>query len=131
MHWIFGVKFVNLGDSCTVGGDHAMNIIIARVPVLNVSEYFMKGVIMGAQYTLALICSIPLLIIIAVVFNKKDLSSLGTGTIGCEFWYALLIIIAHLSLFVILAWMVKRYKMRKREDLLPNEHFFAERYYSY
>ena len=40
MHWIFGVKFVNLGDSCTVGGDRAMNIIIARVPVLNVSEYF-------------------------------------------------------------------------------------------
>ena len=33
------MKFVNLGDSCTVGGDHAMNIIIARVPVLNVSEY--------------------------------------------------------------------------------------------
>ena len=32
------MKFVNLGDSCTVGGDHAMNIIIARVPVLNVSE---------------------------------------------------------------------------------------------
>jgi hypothetical protein len=32
--------------------------------------------------------------------------------------------------FVILAWMVKRYKLRKREDLLPNEHFFAERYYS-
>ena len=38
MHWIFGVKFVDLGDSCTVGGDPAMNIIIARVPVLNVSE---------------------------------------------------------------------------------------------
>ena len=39
MRWIFGVKFVNLGDSCTVGGDPAMNIIIVRVPVLNVSEY--------------------------------------------------------------------------------------------
>ena len=38
MHWIFGVKFVDLGDSCTVGGDPAMNIIIAWVPVLNVSE---------------------------------------------------------------------------------------------
>ena len=38
MHWIFSVKFVNLGDSCTVGGDPAMNIIIARVPVLNVTE---------------------------------------------------------------------------------------------
>ena len=36
MYWIFSVKFVDLGDSCTVGGDPAMNIIIARVPVLNV-----------------------------------------------------------------------------------------------
>ena len=39
MYWIFGVKFVDLGDCCTVGGDPAMNIIIARVPVLNAPEY--------------------------------------------------------------------------------------------
>ena len=91
----------------------------------------MKGAIIGAQYTLISVCSIPTLVIIGVVLYKTDLSSLGTGTISCEFWYALLIIVAYLSLFILLAWMVKRYKMRKREDLLPNEHFFAERYYSY
>ena len=97
------------------------------------APYSMKGAVIGAQYTLLSICSIcstPILVIIGVLY-KNDLSSLGTGTIGCEFWYALLIIVAYLSLFVILAWIVKRYKMRKREDLLPNEHFFAERYYSY
>ena len=38
MCWIFGVKFVDLGDSYTVGRDPAMNIIIARVPVLNAPE---------------------------------------------------------------------------------------------
>ena len=38
MYWIFGVKTVDLGDSYTVGGDPGMNIIIARVPVLNVPE---------------------------------------------------------------------------------------------
>ena len=38
MYWIFSVKFVDLGDSCTAGGDPAMNIIIVRVPVLNVPE---------------------------------------------------------------------------------------------
>ena len=37
MYWIFGVKFINLGESCTMGGDPAMNII-ARVPVHNVPE---------------------------------------------------------------------------------------------
>ena len=95
------------------------------------APYSMKGVIIGAQYTLISVCSIPMIVIIAVVLYKKDLLSLGTGTISCEFWYALLIIVAYLFLFIIFAWMVKRYKMRKREDLLPNEHFFAERYFSY
>ena len=38
MYWIFGVKFIDLGDSCMMGGDSAMNIIIARVPVLNAPE---------------------------------------------------------------------------------------------
>jgi peptide/histidine transporter 3/4 len=94
------------------------------------APYSMKGVIMGAQYTLISICSIPILVTNVVILNTESLSSLGKGTISCEFWYALLIIAAYLSLFLILAWMVKRYKMRKREDLLPNEHFFAERYYS-
>jgi peptide/histidine transporter 3/4 len=94
------------------------------------APYSMKGVIMGAQYTLISICSIPILVTNVVILNTESLSSLGKGTISCEFWYALLIIAAYLSLFVVLAWMVKRYKMRKREDLLPNEHFFAERYYS-
>ena len=103
----------------------AIEFICSQAP------YSMKGIIIGAQYTLISICSIPTFVIIPVVLSKTDLSSLGTGTIGCEFWYALLIIVAHISLFILLAWMVKRYKMRKREDLLPNEHFFAERYYSY
>ncbi len=64
---------------------------------------------MGAQYTLISICSIPKIVIITVVFYKKDLSSFGNGTISCEFWYALLIIAAYLSLLVTFAWMIKRY----------------------
>ena len=52
------------------------------------APYSMKGVIIGAQFTLISVCIIPLVVIIAaVVFYKKDLSSLGTGIIGCEFWY--------------------------------------------
>ena len=100
-----------------------IEFIYSQVP------YSMKGLIIGAQYTLVQICSIPIAAVI-VMFLKKNLSSLGKGTISCEFWYAMLIVAANLSIFLILLWMVKRYKMRKREDLLPNEHFFAERYYS-
>ena len=71
------------------------------------APYSMKGITIGAQYTLISICSIPTIIIIAVVLHKENISSLGNGTIGYEFWYALLIIVSYLSLFVILAWMVK------------------------
>ena len=37
----------------------------------------MKGAIIGAQYTLLSICSIPTFVIIGVVLYKTDLSSLG------------------------------------------------------
>ena len=39
MYWIFGVKTVALRGSYVMGGDTAMNIIIALVLVLNVSEH--------------------------------------------------------------------------------------------
>jgi hypothetical protein len=43
-----------------------------------------------------------------VILNTENLSSVGNGTISCEFCYALLIIAAYLSLFVIFAWMVAK-----------------------
>ena len=101
-----------------------IEFICSQVP------YSMKSVtvIIGAQYTLMLIILIPT-IAVSVIF-KQNLSIWGKGTISCEFWYALLAIIAKLFVFFTLIWLAKRYKMRKRDDLLPNEHHFAERYYS-
>ena len=99
-----------------------IEFICSQVP------YSMKGVIIGAQYTLTLIFSIPALTM-GVLFKRK-LSIWGKGIISCEFWYALLAIIANLIVFFTLMWLAKRYKMRKRDDLLPNEHYFAERYYT-
>ena len=100
-----------------------VEFICSQVP------YSMKGVIFGAQYSLMLILSIPIILAMAVIF-KQNPSVWGKGTIGCEFWYALLAIIANFFAFFTLMWLAKRYKMRKRDDLLPNEHYFAERYYS-
>ena len=99
-----------------------IKFICSQVP------YAMKGVIIGAQYTLLMIFSIPTLAI--VLLFQQDLSIWGKGIISCEFWYALLAMIANLFVFFTLMWLVKRYKMRKRDDLLPNENYFAERYYS-
>ena len=99
-----------------------IEFICSQVP------YSMKGVIIGTQYTLILICSIPTLA--TVLLFKQNLSIWGKGITSCEFWYALIALTANLAIFFALMWLAKRYKMRKRDDLLPNEHFFAERYYS-
>ena len=100
-----------------------IEFICSQVP------YSMKGIVIGAQYTLGLVCSIPL-IIVTFLMVKYDISIKGNRIIGCDFWYLLICLAANLFNFFILTWMAKRYKLRKREDLLPNEHFFAERYYS-
>ncbi len=99
-----------------------IEFICSQVP------YSMKGVIIGAQYTLILVLLIPTVVIVAL--TKVHFFIWGQGIISCEFWYALVCLAVNFSIFFILTWIAKRYKMRKREDLLPNEHFFAERYYS-
>ncbi len=99
-----------------------IEFICSQVP------YSMKGVIIGAQYALILVLLTPTVVIVAL--TKVHFSIWGQRIISCEFWYALVCLAANFSIFFILTWMAKRYKMRKREDLLPNEHFFAERYYS-
>ena len=51
--------------------------------------------------------------------------------ISCEFWYYLLSVL-HVLVIVsgILLAVGRWYKNRKREDVLPNEHIFAARYYT-
>ena len=54
----------------------------------------------------------------------------GTGTLSYGFWYLLTVMI-FLSIAMAATVVVMRlYKKRKREDVLPNEQIFAERYYS-
>ena len=60
----------------------------------------------------------------------KQSTAWSTGIISCEFWYLLVILLILILDSIILFTLVKWYKKRKREDILPNEHVFAERYYS-
>lgn len=99
-----------------------IEFICSQVP------YSMKGIVVGAQYILMTVCSIPTLVMVLIF--QQEFSIWGDGIISCEFWYALIVLAANLCVFFALMWLAKRYKMRKRDDLLPNEHFFAERYYS-
>ena len=49
---------------------------------------------------------------------------------SCEFWYLLIKLIFLLAAIVSSLLVAVCYRKRKRDDVLPNEQIFAERYYS-
>ena len=91
------------------------------------SPYSMRGLIFGMQYMLMILLSAPAVIIIEVF--RERFSIWGTKIISCGFWYMLMAIVIYSIVWIIFLYLTKKYKMRKREDVLPNEHIFAERYY--
>jgi peptide/histidine transporter 3/4 len=102
-------------------GVGAYEFICAQTP------YSMRGLIFGCANGS---CAIFILIGygISELFTRR-LINWGTGTISCGFWYLLLIMLLMVVHTAILLILIKHYKRRKREDVLPNEHIFAERYY--
>ena len=102
----------------------ALEFLCAQVP------YSMKGLMVGFTYTF-LAFFIPTFDAIQKIFELKQLSW-GTGVISCGFWYFITKLSLQLISFIIIFGITfKCYKERKREDVLPNDHIFAERYYSY
>ena len=91
------------------------------------SPYLMRGLIMGSAYGLFFL-SAAVGIAISVPFTR-NLSVWGTGLISCGFWHAVLLLTVEGVTGIVLVVVLKKYKSRKREDVLPNEHIFAERYY--
>ena len=90
------------------------------------APYSMRGLIMGMIYcTLTLFAAIGLGISVLLT----QYSSLVTGIISCGFWHSLLLLVVEVLVGVMLVALQRWYKKRKREDVLPNEHIFAERYY--
>ena len=100
----------------------SLEFLSAQVP------YSMKGIMLGVSYGFVFISSAFGTVIILPF--KRKLSVWGTGVISCGFWYAVLALIIELSTFILLVLLLRWYKKRKREDVLPNEHYYAERYYS-
>ena len=91
------------------------------------TPYSMRGLIFG--------CANGSFIVFLVVGYgisepfTQHLINWGRGTISCGFWYLLLIGLLMVIVTAILLILIKYYKNRKREDVLPNEHIYAERYY--
>ena len=99
----------------------AIKFIASQTP------YSMRGLIMGTAYCMLTLCAA-----VGVGVSKpftRQLSIWGTGIISCGFWYALLLLVVEVLVGFMFTAMQKWYKKRKREDVLPNEHIFAERYY--
>ena len=101
-----------------------MEFLCAQIP------YSMKGVIVGLFYCVFGIFFLFGQGTIIIIFKATSSSWSDDALFGCEFWYLqiklILILISGLTLLLLSII----YKRRKREDVLPNEHIFAERYYS-
>ena len=107
--------------SASVFGIGAIEFIASQAP------YSMRGLIMGTAYCMFALCA-AVGIGISIPFTRQ-LSIWGTGIISCGFWYALLLLVVEVLVGFMFTAIQKWYKKRKREDVLPNEHIFAERYY--
>ena len=99
----------------------ALEFIASQVP------YSMRRLVLGISYCMFVTCA-TVGIGVSEPFSK-ELSIWGTGIISCGFWYALLLLVVEVLVGFMLIAMQRWYKKRKREDVLPNEHIFAERYY--
>ena len=109
--------------SITMSYIGTFEFLSAQVP------YLMKGLMVGVVLC-SLFLSGAVWFTLSIPFTKR-LSVWGTGTISCGFWHTLLLITTQICCGVVLVLLTRWYKKRKRQDVLPNEHIFAERYYSY
>ena len=100
-----------------------IEFLCAQVP------YSMKGLIVGFFYG-SLVIFLLLNSGMSQLFMMKSSIWESETITSCRFWYLLTKMgFQFLAGFGILL-MLLRFKKRKREDILPNEQIFAERYYS-
>ncbi len=103
-------------------------LIAAFEIIYSQSPYSMRRLLFGVTYS-------SVLLYFAIGFGilqpfAKQSAAWGTGIISYEFWYLLLILLILILNGIMMGILMKWYKNRKREDVLPNEHVFAERYYT-
>ena len=118
--WMAIPLLLNSLATCALGIG-SLELIVSQSP------YSMRGLIMGVGYCIFSLCA-AVGMGISIPFTKRS-SIWGTGIISCGFWYALLLLVVGVLAGIMFSATLRWYKKRKREDVLPNEHIFAERYY--
>ena len=101
----------------------AIEFLCAQIP------YSMKGAIVGLFYG-SLIVFFGLNEGIIHIFKATSSFWSADALFSCGFWYLQTKLIYVLIVVFMIFILAVFYKKRKREDVLPNEHIFAERYYS-
>ena len=99
----------------------AREFYCAQVP------YSMKDLVAGIVYgMIALVMVISQVIVLPF---KLKFVVWGTGVLSCGFWNLIMSLICIAISTAVFILVARWYKLRKREDVLPNEHIFAEEYY--
>ena len=115
----FATSLFAISDTMFVTG--IIEFYCAQVP------YSMKGLVIGTYYGF-LGLFVMLNYGLTQVFRLKSHIWQKNTAFSCGFWYLLTKIILTVSVMLIFLLTVKYHKKRKREDVLPNEHIFAEQY---
>ena len=120
--WFILVEFL-FTASGTMLAIGTIEFFCAQVP------YSMKGLMAGCYYGCFGLC-VMFNYGLSRVFRAKLHVWESNTTFNCGFWYLLtkIIPIAMIAFTIVLS--IKYHKKRKREDVLPSEHIFAEQYYS-
>ena len=119
--WWMAIPFILDSLSMFVLTIRGLGFIVSQTP------YSMRGLLMGTAYAMIVLSGL-VMNGIGIPFTRQ-LSIWDTGIISCGFWYALLLLVVGVVSGFVFTALLKWYKKRKREDVLPNEHIFAERYY--
>ena len=99
-----------------------LEFLCAQVP------YSMKGLLFGTTYGFGAISTASALLF-SILFKEK-LFNWSTGIISCGFWYFFQVLVMIILISVVASVILKWYKYRKQQDVLPNEQVFAEQYYT-
>ena len=120
--WFILVEFLFAASDMmlTIG---TIEFYCAQVP------YSMKGFVAGCYYGCFGLCFMFNYGLTRFFRAKLHIWESNT-TFNCGFWYLLTKIIPVAMAAFTIVLSIKFHKKRKREDVLPNEHIFAEQYYS-
>ena len=102
----------------------AIEFLCAQIP------YSMKGLIVGIFYGSLVLSFVLNRAILHMFMLKSSIIWKAKSKFGCEFWYLQIKLIFLFIMIVSSLLVAVYYKKRKRDDVLPNEQIFAERYYS-